>query len=390
MQTDLWRSVRFICDQFVSWQASSGGINPETCSFHRNTHWGKPVSYGQDIPWLVRALYAAYDLLNEPRYKAAADRYAIYFIACMYDKAATYALGGAIEPCFKLYWEHNPSDDCLHNLFWGNGKMKSIYRWLLGYRTDNGNYLNCGYGWWDEKGVTHKDEDVGFCSDLCEPLRGLVAYSQLFHDEEALQHAIGLACYFVTEFKPGTMDGIWSSQIGSWLIGPRHCTGFENLVGVYADEAGWAWLSYFASFSLLRLYDILKEGHSELKATIRDRCLTSLRWLFDNCQFEDGSVGMSGRDDKWLGATAMAVLQYLELYRRILIDRETHHRYYPQALKALAWLREMSRPERFPPDGYIPVTGKSKPWPGWNTVWLLAHTAEGLMAGPALESLGTP
>ena len=307
----------------------------------------------------------------------------------MYDNAPSYALAGAIEPCFRLYREHNPWDDSLSDLFWHDGKVKSLYRWLLRHRTDKGNYINCGYALRDGHDEQNADDDVGFCGDLCEPLRALPAYYQMYKDQEALQHAKGLARYFVSEFEPGTMNGIWSSKLGTWLIGPRHCTGFENLVGVYADEDGWSWLSYFASLSLLRLYDVL-DADEELRGLIPERCVTSLRWTFDNCQFDDGAIGMSGRDDKWLGTTAMAVMQYVELHRRVLIDPETHRTYYPKALRALAWLREMSRPERFPPDGYIPVTGRSKPYPGWNTVWLMAHTAEGLMSGPALESMGMP
>jgi len=49
----------------------------------------------------------------------------------------------------------------------------------------------------------------------------------------------------------------------------------------------------------------------------------------------------------------------------------------------------MSDPQRFPPDGYIPVTGRSRPLPGWNTTWQMAHIAEALLAGAALESLGS-
>ena len=51
---------------------------------------------------------------------------------------------------------------------------------------------------------------------------------------------------------------------------------------------------------------------------------------------------MSGRDDKWLGQTALAVLLYLELARRELLDGETQRTCYPRALRALAWLRRMS------------------------------------------------
>ena len=39
-------------------------------------------------------------------------------------------------------------------------------------------------------------------------------------------------------------------------------------------------------------------------------------------------------------------------------------------------------------DGYTYDKGRTIPWPGWNIVWLMALTADGLMFGPTLESLG--
>ena len=383
MQSDPWISIRHICDQFVYWQAPAGGFDVEVCPYHRDTPFGKPSAFGQDIHWVIRSLYAAYDLLHDHKYKVAADRYAIFFIACLCDETPAWALGAALDPCFTLYRQYNPEDVSLEHLWVGLSKAKDLYRWLLGHRTDEPNYFNCGYPW----SSAHPDEDVGFGADLCEVGRGVVGYHKFFRDEDALQDAQGLARYFLSEFESGTMNGIWSSELGTWLIGPRHCTGFENLIGVYADEAGWSWLSYFASIFLLRLHDSIND--ETFRDTIRSRCLASLRWVFDCCQFSDGSVGMCGQDDKWLGMTATAILQYLELYQRGLIDLETHQTYYPKAMQALMWLREMSDPMRFPPDGYILVTSKSKPWPGWNTTTMMAHIAEGLMNGPALESLGS-
>ena len=94
---------------------------------------------------------------------------------------------------------------------------------------------------------------------------------------------------------------------------------------VYADEAGWGWSSYFVSLFLARLHDCaVRRGAA--RAAIRERCAASLRWTYDACQWEDGALGMAGRDDKWLGQTALAVLLYLELARRQLLDGETRRR----------------------------------------------------------------
>jgi hypothetical protein len=386
---DPWPAVRAICDRFVAWQAPSGGISVERCPYHRPPLLRGPISYGQDLPWIVRALYGAFDAGGDERYKAAADGYAVFFIASVHYSRATFALGGALEPCYKLYREHNPGDDSLDEA------AHALYRRLLEFRTENGNYVNAGYGWRtgaDGQATlqreTHPEADVAFSDDLSDVGRGLVGYHQHFQDVGALEHARGLARYFLSEARPGTVDGVWSSRLGTWLIGPRHLSGFENLVDVYADEAGWGWSSYFASLFLARLHDCAVD--EPLREAIRERCATSLRWTFDACQWEDGAVGMAGRDDKWLGQTALAVLLYLELTSRRLLDGGTGRTYLPRALKALGWLRELSAPHRFPPDGYVPVTGRSRPLPGWNTTWQMAHVVEALLAGPALEALGAP
>lgn len=383
MESDHRVSVRHICDQIVSWQAPTGGVSLETCRYHRPPASGKAKawSFGQDIPWLMRALYRFYDLTGEARYKAAADRYAVFFIACTHDRVPAWQMGGALDPCYTLYREHNYKDDSL------DPKVMAIYRWLLQYRTENPNYFDAGYGYRDDQGIYHSDEDVGYSNDLSDVGRGLLGYYQVFKDEEVLEHATKFSSYFTREHVPGSMEGVWSSKLGTWLIGPRHNSGFENLE-LHADEAGWGFSAWSCSLYLARLYDCVQD--ESLKAVIRDRCTASLRWTFDTCQFEDGALGMQGRDDKWLGMTAAAIMQYTELYRRQIIPQEVHKEYYPKALRALAWLREMSIPERFPPDGYIPVTGSSQPDPGCNVAWLIAFTAEGLMSGPELESFGVP
>jgi hypothetical protein len=378
MDTKSLAGVRAICDQLIRWQAPSGGIDIEACHYHRPPLMRMPNAWHQDMPWIVRTLYAFYDMMTEPIYKAAADGYAVFFLAGMNPDKITAFFGSSLETCYKLYHEHNPLDDSFDD------KARHIYQWMLRRRTENGNYFDCGYGWRSDEGIRQK-EDTAYSCDLSDVGRGLVAYYQLFGEEETLEHAIGLALYYLNEYRPGTYEGVWSSDIGTWLVGPKPSAHFENLT-VRATEAGWGWSTYYGSLFLARLYDLVEDA--DLRDRIRDRCVTSLRWTFDECQFDDGAVGMAGRDDKWLGMTAVAVLQYLELYRRMMIDEDIQRQYYPKALGALSWLREMSVPDRFPPDGYIPVTGTTRPWPGCNTVWLMALIADGLMGGPALESLG--
>ena len=363
LDTQTLSSARSICDQIIRWQAASGGINVETCPYHRPPLMSRANAWNQDIPWLARTLYGFFDLTAEIRYKDAADGYAVFFIACMHPNKAAWSLGGALEPCYKLYREHNPLDDSL------DLKAQAMYQWLLGYRTDNGNYFDCGYGWRDESGVRHDDQDVGYSCDLSDVGRGLVAYHQMFDSAEALEHAKGLAHYYLTEHKPGTMEGIWSSKIGTWVVGPVSGGVYENL-HVPPDEAGWGWSTYYASHYLARLYDRISD--EALKTKIRERCITSLRWTFDACQFEDGACGLAGRDDKWWGTTAGAILSFLRVRDAgFLSDRDAAH-YRSRAEKARDWLLGQITEEAIEGGGYIRVTGRSKPEPADCVAWMLA------------------
>jgi hypothetical protein len=50
-----------------------------------------------------------------------------------------------------------------------------------------------------------------------------------------------------------------------------------------------------------------------VRQRIDDTCVAAFRWCIDNCEFDDGAYGMFGRDDKWVGQTAAAVLLYAKL-----------------------------------------------------------------------------
>lgn len=374
MQQHVLENARALCEKFILWQAPSGGINIETCAYHRPPLMRKNYVWQQDLPWLARSLYAMFDHTGDLQYKAAADRFAIYFIVCLNPKSPAFALGGGLEPCYKLYSEHNPLDDILQD------KARFLYQWMLGYRTENGNYIDCGYNFPADSGL-----DAGFSCDLTDVGRGLIAFYQLFKQDEALDHAVGLAQYFLNDANPGTYDGLWSDEIGTWLVGPTDGAGFENLK-VPANSAGWGWSTYYASHWLLRLHDEVQD--EALKDRIKSRSVRSLQWMFDACQFDDGALGMAERDDKWVGMTALVVLQYLELHARNMLNADFHQTYYPKVIKSLEWLEFITDPVRFPDDGFIPVTATTHPIPGCNTVWLHALTVESLLAGPRLRSLG--
>lgn len=380
--------VRLLCNEIVAWQAPSGGIDHTRCTFHRETPFGKPSAFGQDLPWLARALYRAADALHVPAYKEAADRYAVYFIACMGENAPAFALGDAIDPCFVEYRAHNLHDDSFDGLYRDHSAIRSLFGWMVAHVTDEPHAINAGYFWVDDEGNHREGEDVAFSNDLSDVGRGLVAYATYFKDNKALEQAMRLARFFLAECVPGTTEGIWLPDLGTWAIGPRHTAGFEN-VEVHADEAGWVWTAYYAPLFLLRLHDALDTQRDEdLRSLIVSRCLQSYRWTFDACQFEDGALGMQGRDDKWLGMTALAILQSPELYRRGLVDDATHADIYPRLLHALSWLERMTTAGEMPADLYIPVTLQSRPWPGWNTSWQYGLVVEALLAAAEVRTFG--
>jgi len=374
-------NARWLADQIVAWQSASGGIDVRKCVYHAHTPLGKPSAYGQDIPWLARALYRAYDATLDSRYKDAADRYSVYFIATMYSSAPTFALGDALDPCLSEYRRHNPHEDSLDD------KARTLRDWILGNRTENGNYFDVGYCWQDEAGEYIQGSDAAFSNDLSDVGRGLLFYGSFFDDKETLGHAVELARYFTREHVPGTLEGVWSSPLGTWVIGPRPAKGFEN-VKEFSDAAGWGWTSYYASHYLMRLHDVIDDD--ELKARIKDCCVSSMRWAFDACQFEDGALGMSGRDDKWLGMTGLAILLHRELRAKGWLAGETAREYGPKVSRAFEWLLSRSGPETFPADGYVAVTGATRPEPAWNTSWMIAIVLEALLVGADVRSAVEP
>lgn len=369
-------TIHALAETIVGWQGSGGGIDPTTCVFHHTTPLGKPSAYGQDTPWLVRALYAAFEATGELRYKQAADRYAVHFIATMYADAPTFAIGDALDPCFSGYRRHNPYEDSLDD------KAHTLRNWILGRTTDAGHIFDVHYAWVDDTGQTREGSDAAFSNDLSDVGRGLVYHASFFGDATSLEAAEKLARYYTTPYREGSLEGVWSEEIGTWLIGPHPARGFEN-VDEYSNRAGWGWTAYYALHFLLRLHDETKG--TELREAIRQIVPRSVAWTFDACQFEDGSIGMAGRDDKWLGMTGLAILGYTEAQSKGWLAGELESTYRPKALAALRWLRNAASPENYPKDGYIAVTGQTRPDPDWNSSWMFGIVLDALIAGRTIE-----
>ena len=109
--------------------------------------------------------------------------------------------------------------------------------------------------------------------------------------------------------------GTWHEKLGSWVIGPSHFSGFES-TDVHADEAGWV----FSTNTCIDFLTRLHRHHPDERYV--DRCVNAAAWTFRECQFDDGAVGMCGRDDKWLGFTGAAITQVAKIAP--LLTRPTH------------------------------------------------------------------
>lgn len=370
------QDIRWLADRMIDWQHTSGGIDPSRCTFHAHTPLGKPSAYGQDIPWIARALYRMYEATGDERYKASADRYCTYFIAAIYETAPTFAMGDAIDPCFGEYRRHNPHDDSLDD------KARTIQRWILTRRNDEGSAFDVGYAWRDDHGETRTGSDAAFSNDLADVGRALTFMAEYFDDSDARSEATRLGRFFVTDHVPGGLEGVWGAEIGTWLIGPHPAKGFEN-VDEYSDAVGWGWTNYYATHYLLRLREQIDD--EAMKRRIDECCVSALRWTLDACQWPDGALGMSRRDDKWMGMTALAISQFHEVSAAGCLDDDSRETYGPRAAHAYEWLAARSQPDTFPQDGFVSITGATKPEPAWNTSWMMALVLEGVLLGATVR-----
>jgi hypothetical protein len=214
----------------------------------------------------------------------------------------TWAIGNALE-LIGLHRQEHPQDDTLVP----TAKMlvEALRARRVNVTTLDGvtfGHFPCGYG-------VLKAKDAGWTNDLSMVGSGLVWAYEMTRDTTILNDAVSAAEYFVQPWHPQALGddgywrcGTWHEGIGSWLIGPSHYTGFES-TDVFADEASWVFSTATCIDFLLRLYRHKRDPR------FLDRSLRAAQWTFRACQFDDGAVGMCGRDDKWLGFTGHAVTE---------------------------------------------------------------------------------
>ncbi|MBV9082908.1 MAG: hypothetical protein JOZ62_09545 [Acidobacteriaceae bacterium] len=276
------RNAAELGDKFVLWQSSYGGTDLVKCPYRTpgpfnayHLHPCGPVS---------RALYLLHRETGVEAYKSAADRYATYLMNCIHDPVTPYRntttldgkertllssawmYGKALSPPFEYFRLANPKEDA-YDL-----KAYAIYRWLQRHRRPD-SYFGVGYPWGRNSG-----QDAQFSCDLGEVGEGLIGFYEISQYKPALDDAIGLACFFLTEWEEGSGAGGWSSKLGVWLVGPWPGSGAEHFEGQKFNEVGWGWSAYIDAHYLLRLRPHVD---SRTREDIEEKCVKAFQWCFD-------------------------------------------------------------------------------------------------------------
>ena len=164
--------------------------------------------------------------------------------------------------------------------------------------------------------------------------------------------------------------------MGTWAVAPTVTDSFEHLVKTRSCDVSWGFTSIGAVEFLTELAGMTE--YTELRAAIAEKCASSMRWQFDVCQFEDGAIGMTGLDDKWLGLTAGAAMSYLWTRDAGFLSAAEIATYGAKARAAFSWLAEHVTPEGIDAGGYFKVTGRTEPRPPDNLAWLFGLTLRAL------------
>ncbi|HOZ45405.1 MAG TPA: hypothetical protein PLO37_03200 [Candidatus Hydrogenedentes bacterium] len=351
-------SIRLLADLFVEWQMDIGRLDPRLTGC---ATWGaKRNSY----PRWATALNEAYRATGVEAYRAAADRLAVFYLGCLCDAAdfhpPHFALG------MVMYREIKRNHPQVADF---DDKVAALFEWMKTFEWEEGSCYRNGYPGGDMP-------DAGNSCDTADVGNGLMAYYTVKERPDVLAAAERLAQYFLSEVEPGTYHGVWSSRLGTWVVAPTTQAKFEHFDEATSCEVAWGYTSIIAISYLTRLAQATAD--EPLRAGIAEKCAASMKWQFDACQFEDGACGMSGRDDKWLGMTAGAILSYVRVRDAGYLSDEDIAHYRPRALDARDWLlRNISAESlRSPTAGYFPAHGTSHPGPPDNVSWNLAYALE--------------
>lgn len=321
MRPELLQAIRKILDVFVNESFPEGGIDTAKSLWQKP---GRGSASGSDmfpgkvdvryLRFLAEALYRTAELTGNQDYRQVANAHVEFMARSIHERHPTWAWGNALE-MLGVYHEFNPRHEGLVEA------ARRLVDWARKRKVTvtaadgvSFHHFPCGYGLLGAK-------DAGWTNDLSMFGSGLVWACEVTRDTRILEEAVSFAEYFVQPWRQNALGadgywqcGTWRGDLGSWVIGPAHFTGFES-TDAYGDESSWVFSTITCIDYLTRLYPHRPDPR------FLDRCLKAAEWTFRFCQFEDGSVGVCRRDDKWLGCTGDAITQVALL--KPLVDTES-------------------------------------------------------------------
>lgn len=374
--------VQRILAAFIAEGAPDGGVDPSKSPWQAlgRGHAG-PTMFprGMDVRYLrflVEDLYRVSLLTGERSYRDVADARVRFMAGCMMPDHPTWALGNALE-MVGVYHAFSEPDEELQRA------ARRVVQWLRDRRVEmttldglTFGHFPCGYG-------VGEATDCGWTNDLSMAGSGLVLAYEVTGDASLLDDAISFAEYFVQPWRPDALGadgywhcGTWREDLGSWVVGPPHFSGFES-TDAYGDEVSWVFSTMTCTDYLTRLH----RHHPDPRYL--DRCRRAAEWTFRECQFDDGAVGMCGQDDKWLGHTGNAVSQVAMLHD--LLPQEQVAPLMEPAAKAWQYLTSRLPLARLEDHGVEFVTRQSSIDPLVNVGMLWASAVLGWLNGRALR-----
>lgn len=305
MEERLATKIGQLLQPFLDESLPEGGIDVEKSRWQKpGRGFGGVFPGGPDVRYLrflVEVLYRFQRITGNENLRRVANAQVNFMARVVNQNSPTWALGNALE-MVGLYCRYNELDAALIGNSWRIIGLGRERRRRMEIDGQDYYHFPCGYGALNAK-------DAGWTNDLSMFGSGLVWTYEVTSEKGPLEDATSFAEYFVRPWKPNSLrpDGYWASgtwreDIGSWVIGPLHYRGFES-TDLYSDEASWVFSTVTCIDYLTRLYRHVPD------VRFLNRSIDAAKWTFTECQFEDGAVGVCGKDDKWLGCAGDAIRQ---------------------------------------------------------------------------------
>jgi hypothetical protein len=370
-----------LVDQFVFEALPEGGVDKAKSLWQKpgrgSAVGGKAFVGGIDPRYFrfeAEALYRISRLTGEERCRRVADAQVHYMAKSIGQQHPLWAIGNALELLGLYRQEHAQEATTVATAKKLVGALRTRRVNITTLDGITFGHFPCGYGVAGAK-------DAGWTNDLSMVGSGLVWAYELTGNAGILSDALSFAEYFVQPWRAQALGtdgywrcGTWQEKLGSWVIGPSHYSGFES-TDVFADEASWVFSTVTCIDFLLRLY------RHKADPRFLDRSVRAAQWTFRTCQFDDGAVGMCGRDDKWLGFTGDAVTQVAQLRPHAAHIAEAWPELRRQAERAHRYLEARLATAKLEQHGVEWVQRKSSTDPLVNVAMLWASALRGWLDG---------